>query len=240
MTSQNTGSGGGNEPIARTASQLADEAGRTAEQQASRGMDRAAETLDQVVQAVRQATDQLREQQPQVASFADMAVQQVEKSSQYLRQHEPREIVSGIESWARRQPALALGGSLALGLLAGRFLRSSTPPGGSSGGARFADGYGYGSSGYGDGSRYGGGYGGDASGYGAGTGTLGAAGLGATGTAYGDDSGVGSAGLDETMIDRGDEFVGDEIDVVPDSALDDGIDVAATSTSRVTSDTEAR
>ena len=37
---------------------------------------------------------------------------------------DPREIMSDAENWARRNPALVLGGAFALGLLASRFLKS--------------------------------------------------------------------------------------------------------------------
>jgi hypothetical protein len=193
MTS-GTNSGVGEEPIARTAADVAGEAGRTAEQQAARGMDRAADSLQQVAEAVRQAGGGLREQQPQLASVADMAAEQVEKSSRYLRDHEPQEIVGGVESWARRQPALAIGGALALGLVVGRFLRSASPPASGMDG-RSGGGYGWND---GDGGRYRSGYDtgyGLSSGYGSGgyaSSGSGSSGYGATG--YG-SAGDGSAGV---------------------------------------------
>lgn len=242
MTSDTSGQSGGDEPIARTASQLADEASRTAQQQASRGMDRAAQSLDQVVEAVHRLGDDMREQQPQIASMVDTAARQAEQASRYLREHEPREVIGGIESWARRQPALAIGGALALGLVFGRFIRSATPPGGQQhrSGQGFASGYdggyeSYGSSGY----ASGGGYGtveGTEPGYGrsrnGGTGT----GVGAaTGYGIADESGAPTGVL--AMPDSADPV---DVGVIPDAAVDEGFDAGAGGTTRVTADIEGR
>lgn len=162
---------GGTGRLQEAASGVAEEAGRTAEVTASRTMDRAAEALDQLGQAMRGATSELREQQPQLAGAVDTAVQQVDKAATYLRQHEPREVLDTIQQTARQQPALVIGGGLALGLVIGRLLRSATGQSGSGSGAQGS--YGAYGSGY-QGGGYGSGY--QGGGYGAGAG-LGAAGL---------------------------------------------------------------
>lgn len=234
MSNNQQGQGGGDEPIARAASQLADQASRTAEHQASRTLDRAADTLDQVVEAFRLATDELREQQPQAASVADTAIQQVERTSRYLRDHEPRQLVDGAETFVRRQPALAIGGALVLGLVAGRFLRSASPPTGSDRGS-FAQGYGDGSGSY----RYTAGSHSGGNGYGPGTASFGAAalgtGIGATGTTIVDDSDLGSRPFDAVSAD-----VNDQTDVISDGTLDDEIEEDAAASDLVTADSEVR
>jgi len=95
--------------------------------QISSQKDRAAEGLGNVAQAIRQTGDQLRqnEQAAPVAQYTDQLAQGVEMASNYLRNHSLNDIVGEVERFARREPALFLGGALTLGLLGGRFLRSS-------------------------------------------------------------------------------------------------------------------
>jgi hypothetical protein len=169
------------------ASSVADRVADTAQQQVGTKVEsqlgRGADVLGQVSQAIRQSGEQLRSDQPQIAGFADTAAQQVDRASEYLRQTDFQGLVRGAEDFARRQPAVFLGGALALGLVASRFLKAS-PSGGDQSGSGRGYGYGYGSYGsygsgrsgaYGD-SSYGAGsygstemYGGTAGAYGAGT-----------------------------------------------------------------------
>jgi hypothetical protein len=103
---------------------LADQATRTAEARASTTMTKAGEALHEVAGAIRRAGDDLRADQPEVAGFVDTAATTVEDAASYLREHDAGEAVAGIQDFARNQPALVIGGGLALGLLLGRFLRS--------------------------------------------------------------------------------------------------------------------
>jgi hypothetical protein len=87
---------------------------------------RAAEGLGTLAQSLRQAGDQLRSQDgdfigPCAASAADM----VDRFSTYLRDTEPRDMMCDVESFARRQPGLFLGGAFLIGFAAARFLKSS-------------------------------------------------------------------------------------------------------------------
>ena len=107
---------------------LADQAARTAEAQASTVMAKAGETLEQVARAIRDAGDGLRQERPEIAGITDTAAQRVEEVSTYLRQHDAREVIDATQEYARRQPVVVVAGALALGLLAGRFLRSGLPP----------------------------------------------------------------------------------------------------------------
>jgi ElaB/YqjD/DUF883 family membrane-anchored ribosome-binding protein len=114
--------------LQQAATGLADQATRTAEAQASNMMTKAGETLDQVARAIRDAGQGLREERPEIAGMADTTAQRVQDASMYLREHEAREVINSVQDYARRQPAVIIAGGLALGLLAGRFLRSGTPP----------------------------------------------------------------------------------------------------------------
>jgi ElaB/YqjD/DUF883 family membrane-anchored ribosome-binding protein len=183
-----TGEGGGDR-IKEAAGGVASEAGRAAESRASQGMAQLGDTLEQVAQAVRDAGNGMREQQPQVANVADTAAQQVERASQYLREHDAREALDAVQDFARRQPLVVAGGGLALGILAGRLLKAGSSAG-SSGGSQYRQGayggYGQGSDRYGD-SYAGGTYGGS---------SFGGSSLGTTGSAttgYGLTDGAGAS-----------------------------------------------
>jgi len=113
---------------------VVDQASRTAEAQASRTLARAGDTLGQVANVVRDASDGLRSEQPQLADLAELAAGQVERASTYLRDHDARDLVATTESFARRQPAIVVGAALIAGLALGRLLRSTSSATGGSGG----------------------------------------------------------------------------------------------------------
>jgi hypothetical protein len=115
----------GPDRIKAAASDVAGEATRTAEQTASRGMDRAADALEQFSTSIRDAESELRDQQPQLAGAMDTALQQLDHAAAYLREHEPRQVLEDAEATARRQPAAVVVGGLVLGLALGRVLRSA-------------------------------------------------------------------------------------------------------------------
>ena len=114
--------------LQQAATGLADQAARTAEAQASSVMTKTGETLDQVARVIRDAGQGLREERPEIAGFADTAAERVQEASAYLREHDPREVIDATQDYARRQPIVVVAGALALGLLAGRFLRSGQRP----------------------------------------------------------------------------------------------------------------
>lgn len=87
----------------------------------------ASQRMVPVQTALRETGQQLRKQgQGSVARYADQAADQVERFSGYLRETDVDEIVNEARSFARRSPAIFLGGAVALGFLATRFLKSSS------------------------------------------------------------------------------------------------------------------
>jgi hypothetical protein len=194
--SQSGATGGSGDRLQQATSDVVDRVTGTAQQQVGTQVNtqlgRGAEMLDQVSRAIRQTGEQMRGEQPQIAGLADTAAQQVDRVGQYLRGTDFQGVVRGAEDFARRQPAVFLGGALALGLVASRFLKASPSDGQSRyGGQRGSQSGGYGSYGrssYG-GSSFGGGYrdssyGGSSFGggsYGSGSGIYGAT----TGGSYG-------------------------------------------------------
>ena len=106
------------------AGQAKEQALSRAEQQKSRATD----SLDHVAKALHQTGDNLREEdQGAVAGYVDDAAGRVESAAGYLRDRSPDELLHEAERFARRDPALFLGGAFVLGLLGARFLKSSSP-----------------------------------------------------------------------------------------------------------------
>ena len=61
------------------------------------------------------------------AKYSDTLATQVEQLSHYLDRKDLRELTADVERFARRNPAVFLGGAFVLGLLAARFLKSGNP-----------------------------------------------------------------------------------------------------------------
>lgn len=123
--SMTTGSG---DRLQDAAGTVVDRVAGTAQQQigstANAQLSKASEMLGQVAGAIRQSGEQMRTDQPQIAGFAETAAQQVDKVSGFLRQTDLNGLVRETEGFARRQPALFLGGALVLGVAASRFLKA--------------------------------------------------------------------------------------------------------------------
>lgn len=140
----------------QVASQVADKAQDQAQTMFHTQKSQATSTLSSVSQALRESGNNLQGQSSTAAQIINRAADGVDSASRYLEGHELTDLVGEGERFARRNPTVFLGGAFALGLLAARFLKSSTP-----------DQTGYGSDSYGrysdtDGRSYGnvGGYGG--------------------------------------------------------------------------------
>lgn len=90
--------------------------------------DTAAESLSGVAHALRETGNQLRaSDQTGAIGLFDEAASHVERLSSYLQNNDLNRLVRDAESFARRQPALFLGGAFLVGLVGARFLKSSRP-----------------------------------------------------------------------------------------------------------------
>lgn len=94
------------------------------------GRTRAASALQDVARTLTSGAD---DGAPQSA-YLNRAGEQVQRVADYLENADVESLVRDTESFARRQPALFLGGAFALGVLAARFLKSSRPRSSSRGG----------------------------------------------------------------------------------------------------------
>ena len=121
------------EKAGQAADQAKEKAGELTEQAKEQATSRlegqkglAVERLGTLAQAVRQTGQQLREQDKAgFAQYAESTADQIERFSGYLRERDVNQLISETESFARRQGPLFLAGAFALGLLGGRFLKSS-------------------------------------------------------------------------------------------------------------------
>ena len=130
--------GGGNDLLQhakQTTSEVVDQVQHQAGSRLDRQKDEAAKDLQQLAGAVRHLGDELGGQQ-QAGPIAQYAAQYglkaadgIERLTDYLRTNDTKALVSEIESFGRRQPALLLGGAFLLGLAGARFFKSSMSPG---------------------------------------------------------------------------------------------------------------
>ena len=92
------------------------------EQIATRSRGAAGELVD-VANALRQTSQQLGGNS--VAPYVAKAADQLERASSYVRTADLSEMKRGVESFARREPLLFIGGAFALGMVAARFVKAS-------------------------------------------------------------------------------------------------------------------
>jgi hypothetical protein len=112
----------------RLASDVGDQMTKSAERQLAGGKDRAAEAISHLAEALRETGGQLRAKEMPVADdYLGRAATQVEGVARYLQNKNLGQVVGDLESFARREPVLFVGGALVVGLLGARFLKSSAP-----------------------------------------------------------------------------------------------------------------
>lgn len=101
--------------------------------------DNATTGLNDVAQALLLSSNHLQEQgQGGVAHYADTAAEKITSLSGYLRQREVDDVLNEVQNFARQKPALFLGSTILLGLVVGRFLKSSSPDAGAAAGVAAA------------------------------------------------------------------------------------------------------
>jgi hypothetical protein len=109
------------------AGELAAEAGAKAKSLAEEQKNALAEQLGGVVEALRTSARQLRQQdQSSAARYAEWAADGLGGLSRNLQRKDFGSLVSEAERYARRQPAVFLGGAIAAGFVLSRFLKSSS------------------------------------------------------------------------------------------------------------------
>jgi hypothetical protein len=138
-----TGSEGGNagmtgaarEQVRQAKEKVVDQARHTlqdARERAGSTLDqtrrRAAEQIGGLGSAFHHTSETLRQDdQVRFAELADTVARQVDRVADYLREADARAMARDLETFARRRPEVVFAGAFALGLVAARFLKSSTP-----------------------------------------------------------------------------------------------------------------
>ena len=108
--------------VAEEAKGLRDRAQETIRSSVSERKDRAADELGNVAEALRKAGQDMRDQDyAGVADYAERLAQRVEGASDYIKQQDVGDFVQGLEGFAKREPAIFIGGAVALGVVAARF-----------------------------------------------------------------------------------------------------------------------
>jgi len=108
--------------------QVAESAQDTAKSHLGGQLEQVSEALGSVADAMTSVSQQLREKdQTQLASLTDQAAQRVDHLSGYVKGRDVDQLIGDVESFARRQPMVFVGGAFVLGLMAARFLKSSRP-----------------------------------------------------------------------------------------------------------------
>lgn len=114
------------EQVQHKAQEVAGQAQDQAKSAVTARKDQAVGQLGSVAQAFRTTSSELRSQDNgMIAQYADKVADQVDRISGYLEERDIDQLLGEAENFARRQPELFLGGAFIVGLLAGRFIKSS-------------------------------------------------------------------------------------------------------------------
>jgi hypothetical protein len=85
----------------------------------------AAEQVTGVAQALRTTADELNQQNPQVGRFVSYAAERLEGFGEQLRRRDLDTLIDDASRWGRESPVALFAGSIAVGFLLSRFLKSS-------------------------------------------------------------------------------------------------------------------
>lgn len=109
------------EQAKRTASQVGEQAKQTVDSR----MSDAAHELGSVADAVRQTSYEMGGESQTLSKYGDRLADQLEGISSYLNEKGVEDVLTDLQDFARRKPVVFLGGAFMLGIMAGRFVRSS-------------------------------------------------------------------------------------------------------------------
>ena len=90
---------------------------------------RAADGLGGIADVIRTAGNELRGENEALASYVDMASDQMRRFADQIRERGVADMMDDVSQFARRRPALFIGGAFLVGLGIARFLKSSAESG---------------------------------------------------------------------------------------------------------------
>jgi hypothetical protein len=114
--------------VGHHAKDIAQEIAGSADEYIEQGRERVTGQVGSLANALHRVSAELRNEQDgaQVARVTDLIAERLDSAASMLQNKEPRDIIRGIENFARREPALFLGGCLLAGVVISRFLKAST------------------------------------------------------------------------------------------------------------------
>jgi hypothetical protein len=86
---------------------------------------RAADGLGGIADVIRTASNELRSENEALASYVDMAGDQMRKFANHIRERGAADMIDDVNRFARRNPAVFIGGAFLLGIGVARFLKAS-------------------------------------------------------------------------------------------------------------------
>jgi len=117
----------------QVAGQAIDKAKDTVKSQLSTQKEKAVSTLGNFTDALHETGNQLRQSgQGVFGGYADSLAGQVDRAVVFLRENDVDDLTAQVEDFARKQPALFIGGAFVVGIALARFLKSSQTSSGSS------------------------------------------------------------------------------------------------------------
>ena len=109
------------------AGQAKEKAGSQLRAQVDQRSNEAGQRVSGLASDVRSVGTQLREQgKDQPARLAEQAADRAERLGGYLTENDAERILGDVEDFGRRQPWVVIGGGIALGIVASRFLKASS------------------------------------------------------------------------------------------------------------------
>ena len=90
---------------------------------------RAADGLGGIADVFRTASNDLRNENETLASYVDLAGDQMRRLASHIRERGVADMLDDVHAFARRRPALFIGGAFVVGLGLARFLKSSADRG---------------------------------------------------------------------------------------------------------------
>lgn len=86
---------------------------------------RAADGLGGIADVIRTAGNELRTENEALASYVDMASDQMRRFATHIRERGTADMLDDVNRFARRNPAVFIGGALLIGFGVARFLKAS-------------------------------------------------------------------------------------------------------------------
>jgi hypothetical protein len=123
--------------VTHVASNVASQAKEQVNAQFDTRKDKAVETIGNVATAIRETSDKLKGVGP-LGDVAGRAADGIESVAEFFEGKQIGDVVRDVEKFARREPALFIGAAFALGLIGGRFLKSSSRSSATGAGGQYA------------------------------------------------------------------------------------------------------